>query len=126
MFNTLNKLTASGKKVIFIVDVPELDFNPRECISLGRINEREVRLSSPCSLNRERFEERTADYHQLVADAENAFPVVTFIHTYKYLCGNEYCDALQGNRLLYSTRDHLTTYGSIHLINKIQNELNLQ
>jgi len=124
MYTTLEKLTKSGKKIIFIVDVPELYFNPRECISLRSIELKFRKLRQPCTLNRKSFEKRTVRYHELIADAEKYFPQVKFIHTYKYLCNDKNCDILVHGNLLYSTRDHLTTYGSRYLLNKIKNKLN--
>ena len=123
MYTTLEKLTRSGKKIIFIVDIPELYFNPLECVSLRGIKLANHKLRSPCSLSRKYFEERTVNYHRLIADAEKMFPMVKFIHTYKYLCDEKNCEVLVNNNLLYSTRDHLTTYGSRYLVSKIKNEL---
>lgn len=124
MHTTLEKLTNSGKKIIFIVDVPELYFNPRECVSLRSVKLTSRKLRLPCTLDRKLFEKRTENYHQLVADAEKSFPKVKFIHTYKYLCNDKNCDILVNGNLLYSSRDHLTTYGSRYLLNRINNELN--
>ena len=59
MYTTLEKLSASEKNIIFIVDIPELYFNPRECVSIRKIELTHHQLRSPCTLSRDRFEERT-------------------------------------------------------------------
>ena len=121
---TLKKLTGSGKYIVFMVDVPELYFNPRECISLRRFTLPFHKLRQPCSIERRLFEERTSDYHQLIAEAENLFPTVKFIHTYEYLCDDISCEVLVDGHLLFSSRDHLSIDGSVYLVNKIKDQLN--
>ena len=123
MHNTLSKLTRSDQKIIFIVDIPELNFNPLECVSLRGFTFSEEKLRYPCSLDRKSYEARTIDYLNLIKEAEFAFPNVKFIHTYNYLCDDTQCDITVNDKLLYSTRDHLTTYGSCYLMNKIKEEL---
>lgn len=74
-------------------------------------------------MDRKLFEQRTSEYHQLVEEAEGKFRAVKFIHTYGYLCNESACDVLVDNNLIYSTRDHLSVYGSRYLIDKISGEL---
>ena len=123
IFSTLDTLTKTKKKIVFVVDVPELYFNPLECVSLRGFSLVGQALRSPCVLERSVFEERARIYHSLVAEAKAAFPAVKFINAANYLCDDNKCNILVENRLLYSTRDHLTTYGSKYLVGRMMPEL---
>ena len=113
----------SGKQVTYIVDVPELYFDPKECVDLRPVALPGHNLRTPCAVNRKTFEERSADYHRRVAEARAAFPTVKFINSYEYLCDKELCYGLIDDELLYQTRDHLTPTGSRYLVRKMAHEL---
>jgi peptidoglycan/LPS O-acetylase OafA/YrhL len=123
MHFTLNRLVSSGKKIFFIVDTPELYFDPTECIALRPVVLPGHKLRTSCAIDKEKFEERNADYHRIVAEARAAFTSVKFINSYEYLCDKELCYGLIDGELMYQTRDHLTLTGSRYLISKIAHEL---
>lgn len=123
MYFTLDRLVGSGKKVIFIVDTPELYFNPTRCISIRPLTLWKHKLRESCAIDRNKFESRNADYHRMVAEAKVAFPSVKFINSYEYLCDKELCYGLVNGELLYQTRDHLTPSGSRYLVRKMANDL---
>ena len=120
---TLERLVGSGKQVIFIVDTPELYFNPTECVSFRPVVLPGYKLRTSCAIDKKKFEERNADYHRIVAEARAAFPTVKFINAYEYLCDKELCYGLLDGELLYMTRDHLTPAGSRYLVRKMAHEL---
>lgn len=123
MFTTLEKLTASEKKIHFIVDIPELYFDPKDCISFRNFTFSNKQIRRSCAIERAKFENRTSEYHQILSEAKLKFPNVKFINTYDYLCDTEKCDVLIGNKLIYSTRDHLSAFGSRYLFGKMKNEM---
>jgi hypothetical protein len=120
---TLEKLSHSQKKIIFLVDTPELDFEPRECLSLRKLKLPMYTPRTPCAIERAKHEAMSAEYRQLVAKAESQFPSVKFIHTDNYLCDKAWCWGMVDNQLLYSDRNHLTPDGSRYLLNKIKTEI---
>jgi len=123
MNQTLERLVASRKNIVFIVDTPELYFDPKECVSLRNITLTEKKVREPCSIERIKFEERTAYYHEIIDEAKIMFPSVKFINTSKYLCDAEKCNVLLDGKLLYSSTDHLTPHGSRYLMSRMKNEL---
>jgi peptidoglycan/LPS O-acetylase OafA/YrhL len=123
MYSTLEQLVASGKRVIYLVDVPELYFDPRECVNLRPIVLPGNTLRIPCSIDRKAFERRNADYHRIVANAKSAFPSVAFIYLYEYLCNSESCFGMIEGKLLYTGYHHLTTTGSRYVARKLATEL---
>ncbi len=119
---TLRRLVSSGKEIIFLVDVPELYFDPRECVALGRVKIFDRSLRTPCVVDREKFDKRTVQYRSMVAEAKIIFPMVKFVNAYDYLCDKERCNVMRNGALLYSSRDHLTPSGSRYLIRKIYDD----
>jgi hypothetical protein len=120
---TLSRLVASKKQIYFIVDVPDLDFDPTECVALRPIALSKHERKEPCSETRKSFEARYADYHRIIDEAKTAFPVVKFIDAYKHFCDDTTCYGSIAGQLLYMTDDHLTVAGSRHLIERIAREL---
>ena len=123
LFETLERLTRAGKRVVFFVDIPELNFNPRECVSQRRLTLVPDRLRDPCILDRVHYEERASEYHELVREAQAAFQSVRFIPLDEALCEGDSCEILVDGALLYSSRDHLTTHGSRYVIQGIGEQL---
>ena len=123
VFETLGRLTKTDKRIIFLVDVPELNFNPRECVSQRRLTLVADELRVPCRLEKQISDDRSLVYHTLVAEVGKAFPTVDFIDAGEALCDKQGCDILVDGALLYSSRDHLTTHGSRKLIQRISDQM---
>ena len=121
---TLARLVASGKKIIFFVDTPVLDFEPTECSTMTRPLYLWGHTSKdPCALSRPLFDQRNAEYHRIVKNAQKAFPTVQFINLYEYLCDQNLCYALKDGELLYMDYSHLSASGSRYVIGKMANAL---
>lgn len=120
---TLEKLSRTNKKVIFLVDTPELDFDPRECVTLRKFTLPMHKPRTPCAVEKTRYDMWSAEYLQLVSQAEARFPSIRFIHTDKYFCDKQWCWAMIENQLMYSDRSHLTPTGSRYLMNKIKPDI---
>lgn len=120
---TLEKLSRSGKKIIFLVDNPELDFDPRECVSLRKFTLPFHKPRTPCAIERKKYEAWSEEYRKMVADADARFPAIHFIYSDKYLCDAQWCWALIDGQLMYSDRSHLTPAGSRYLLDKIKTEI---
>lgn len=118
MFETIERLQKNGKRVIYIVDVPELYFDPQACFARP-LELPGHRVESPCAVDLQAFEARNSVYHEIVNAARLRFPKAKFIEAYKYLCDENLCYALINNQLLYKDRDHLNPAGSRYLVGKI-------
>lgn len=111
MFNTLRKLHASGKKVLFVMDVPELGFSPAECLeprplSFGG------KKRYPCTLSKNNFKKRNARYHTIVTNVLKSFPAVKVFNANRSFCDDEYCYATKDGKFLYWDDDHLSEAGA--------------
>ncbi len=108
---TVGRLLAAGKKVVFVIDNPELGFNPLSCL-----RSRPVQISntprSPCAVPRTMVETRNEEYRRYVVQAAAQFPTLIVEDTQRALCDNEYCWAMIGSELLYMDGDHLNRAGA--------------
>lgn len=120
---TLDRLSRSGKRIVFLVDNPEITFEPRECVSARRVSLPGHELRSPCAIERAVYEKRAADYLRLVADAEKRFPAVAFVRTDEVLCDADKCWVMKDGVLLYSDRSHLTPAGSRYVLNRLKDRI---
>lgn len=120
--NTLSRLVASGKKIVFFVDIPELDFEPSECVVLRPIYLLGHTVKEPCAIPRPTFDQRSTLYHRIVSEAQKTFPTVKFVNLYDYLCDQNLCYASKDGKLLYTGRDHLSVDGSRYVVSRMADE----
>lgn len=117
---TLAELTASGKRVVFMVDVPELRVHPRHCIN------RLVALAPPeCHLDVPRADEleRNRQYYAIVDKYRRLYPAVSFVDTSRQLCDEQTCYGQRDGVLLYQSPDHITVAASRMIIEGAQDAL---
>ena len=120
---TLSRLVASGKKIVFFVDTPVLDFEPTECIAIRPVYLIGHTGKDPCALPRPLFDQRNIEYHRIMRSAQKAFPTVKFINLYDALCDQDLCYAMKDGILLYGDHSHLSADGSRYLFEKVADEL---
>lgn len=100
---TVNVLHNGGKKVYYITENPELDFNPKACIT------RPFRFSQPvCSLAKKKVMLYQDEYLQRLKRLNN----VTVINLLDKFCPNDECKLFHNDKLLYRDTDHLSLDGS--------------
>jgi len=103
----INTLTGAGKKVILVLDNPELDFDPRACLP-----ERGGR----CTMDRLTVDNRQARYRTVVSSVVSKNKHVSVIDLMSYLCDVESCRISSDGYVLYLDHQHLGVNGSIYLI----------
>jgi len=108
---TLRKLTAAGKNIVFVLDTPELDFDPNSCVH------RPVQFSvrSPCTISRVKVDRRLRAIQTRIEATLAKFPQVRVFNPVPLLCDAENCYAKRGDTFLYADRDHLSSDGSRYL-----------
>lgn len=119
MRSTLSRLSKANKKILFVLDVPELGFDPHACIDA-----RPVVLASkkrvPCAVSREKYEARVSRYKEMVHSILKEFPAVMVYDPADELCDDKQCWAIKEGRLLYQDFDHLSNEGAFFLIDKMR------
>lgn len=125
MRNTLEKLVASHKEIVFVIDNPELGFHPKECVDMRRIRLTSWTPRSPCAVSREEFDSRNLEYRSLVFSILRSFPSVKAIDTVETLCDNKWCDARHEGKFLYQDDNHLSVFGSRLIAERLITSLEL-
>jgi hypothetical protein len=121
MRDTLEKLVKTGKQIIFVIDTPELAFDPKSCI-LHRPLSLMGTVRSPCATDKKVFKSRTATYHALVKKVLQDFPTIKIFSPSNYLCDENYCWAIREGKILFRDENHLSYEGSLFLGNKFELE----
>jgi peptidoglycan/LPS O-acetylase OafA/YrhL len=107
---TVRALQGAGKRVIFVLDVPELGFNPEECVIGRPLGLRTVRR--PCAVTRSLVDQRNARYRALTMALQQRLAGLELYDAAAPLCDRELCKASLAGQLLYSDANHLTIAGS--------------
>jgi peptidoglycan/LPS O-acetylase OafA/YrhL len=112
MRETLARLVAKGKQVIFVLDVAELGFHPKECMEYRPLRFSNRKLRSPCAISRQEVDERNREYREVVASVLKEFPTVKLFDAAAQFCDDKWCWAMKDGKILYRDGDHLSQQGS--------------
>ncbi len=118
MRNTIKKFVAAKKNVIFVIDYPWIDFDPRACL-----DSRPFRLTNhvrnPCAGTRSKYDYDNTEYRNLVFSVLGEFPEVRVFDSAAYLCDEQWCWAMKNNKLLYRDKEHISLEGSRYLSSEL-------
>jgi peptidoglycan/LPS O-acetylase OafA/YrhL len=114
MENTLARLVAAKKRVVYVIDIPELYKDPKSCLRSQMVN---IGINDDCGITRKEYAERNRFYRSIIDEEKVKFPSVVFIDSSEVLCDDKICSGFKNGSLLYATRDHLTPTGSKLLLN---------
>lgn len=113
MRNTLKRLLAKNKKVIFVIDNTELDFDPHVCIA--RPLRFWQKIKHPCSVARASFEQKASVYRQLVMEVLQDFPQVIVLDLAQKMCDEKQCWVIRDERMFYADNNHLSEDGATYI-----------
>jgi peptidoglycan/LPS O-acetylase OafA/YrhL len=99
------------KKVIFYIDVPELNFSPRECVKRPLSND----LRELCSIEKNIVLARQFEYRKLIASLKLMHPNLKIFDPLNFLCDDVFCKVKIENTILYRDGHHLSMSGSDYL-----------
>ncbi len=121
---TINYLIAKGKKVVFVIDIPELGIDPKACVNRPiSIFRKEV---ASCLLDRKIVDERQKEYRVLVEKIKKRVPSLLVYDASSLFCDDDKCYGKIGNTVIYGDDDHLNIEGAKILINDFQQWLEKQ
>lgn len=104
---------AAGKRVIFMNDVPLLDFDPRSCIKRAGVASSATRV--PCGITREAWEQQMVQHREVLARLAKEFPQVAWFDSSTALCDDSSCHAMIDGRLMYRDTNHLSYDGDLRV-----------
>lgn len=111
--NTLSMLLAAGKKVVFVLDVPIQQINPKSCLQRKILPLREVSGPERCTLSPAEFEKDYSTYKRLVLDVLVKYPDILVWNIPDALCNQSGCPIIRDEKILYRDRNHLSLEGSL-------------
>ncbi len=111
MRETIDRLLAKGKRIVFVLDNPELGFDPKSCVD-SRPWRLTSRVRQPCAVPRNDFDERNQRYQELVAAVLKDYPAVKVFDAAAQLCDKQWCWAISDGQMLYRDDDHLSLDGA--------------
>ena len=112
MRTTILRLTGAGKKVVFIISIPMLNFDPATCVNDRPWRITPAQLKNPCATTRKKADKLSGDYRSMVKRVLQDFPQVRLWDSSLELCDGEYCWAMKDGVLLYRDAFHLSEAGS--------------
>lgn len=112
----LDALARSGRRIVLLRDIPDLDFGVQSCYDMMPYKHNEVRAS--CSMSIASFRERNRAYESLMTGLTARYPAVAFYDPTGLFCSatTGLCDAREGSEPLYFDSDHLTLRGSDRVV----------
>ena len=105
---TFTMMQKAGKKVIVVLDDPQLPFNPSRCVV------RPLLGGKNCQFPRKDWNDRPFKklYESAVRDVETRFANVSVLDLSDTLCDKTTCYAVRNNAVLYRDDNHLNDAGS--------------
>lgn len=116
---TIRRFLPMNRKIILILDVPELGFNPKSCVNTRPLRLTESGVRQPCAISRQAYDERNRDYRALVTSVLKDFPAVQMFDAAAQLCDTQWCWATKDGHILYRDDDHLSVQGSLYVARRL-------
>lgn len=114
MRSTLHRLEGAGKKVVFIISVPMLDFDPAICVDYRPWRITPAQLKTPCAMAKREVDKWNGEYRDMMLRVLQDFPQVKVWDTFRELCDSNglNCWAMKDGVLMYRDSVHLSEAGS--------------
>ena len=109
------KMLSLGKRVVFVEDVPELQYAPEQCVrleSLGAVKGCGMYGSVNASARRV--------YEGDLKTLKDEYPEMNIFNTNGFFCANGRCTAKRDNQWLYNDVQHITVFASNILLHQMK------
>jgi len=108
----LTRVLAAGKTIIWLKDVPDLDFNIRQCFDYRPWRLTSGNVMAECWIDEGAFRRRVRPTDDVVEEVLARFPAVKVFDPRPLLCRDGKCFATDGTMPYYFDGDHLSIYGT--------------
>lgn len=119
------RLLALGKKVVFVIDVPEFGINPEVCIANRPVAFRNQSLPS-CVLSRAVVDARQKEYRELVGRIQAQAPGLLVYDTRGVFCDDVSCASKDSGQVYFYDNNHVNLSGSAKLLSGLAEWLGRQ
>jgi hypothetical protein len=104
----VGRLLDAGKRVVLVIDVPELPFPPANCFAEPRI----ALSQQQCFVNLDDVYDRQAPIRSIIKRIQSRNPGLVVVDPIPALCEADRCGAGTNSAPLYRDSHHLASYGS--------------
>jgi peptidoglycan/LPS O-acetylase OafA/YrhL len=125
--NTLGQFNAAGKKIVLIIDAPELDEDPLKCLNqiVKRPMSFGITSETKCpQVMRSSVDSRNRSYIRSTVEVAKRFPQIKVLNIQDILCDDRYCYSMRDGNLLYRDADHLSEMGARYVGSRLWTHLN--
>jgi len=110
---TIKAFLDAGKEVMYLYDVPTLDFDPRACIR--RAGVASSTTNRDCTMDVAAYDKAISAHNAVVASVLKEFPSVTTFAPASYLCDDRHCKGMIDRALMYRDNNHLSYEGDLYV-----------
>ncbi|MGP1683185.1 MAG: acyltransferase family protein [Giesbergeria sp.] len=115
----IKELLLRQKKVVFVIDAPELGEDPKGCLFTRPVSILKKSISN-CDQDRTKVDERQSVYRKLVAKMQEDNPGVQVYDPINLFCDDARCYGLRDKKLLYWDDDHISIWASELALNDMR------
>ena len=114
LLNTIQALTASGKKVYLLDDIPRFSFQPEYCkYTVEGFNK------PNCNVSKNEVLKYEKKYSPILKKVSSQIPSVKFMQLRDILCNDKECSMVKNGVLMYRDSNHLNIPGSQYVGSQI-------
>lgn len=122
----ISRVLKSGKQVVFLKDIPDLDFDIKSCFDLRPLRITPIaNLRHDCSMDEGSFIERLSAYDSIVDEILRSFPSVKTYNPRPLFCLSGKCLASDGTLPYYTNGDHVNHFGANLVIDGLIKEVRI-
>lgn len=115
---TFQYLKDKNMKVIFILENPELGFDPKRCLKRCFLP-----MYNTCKIDKKEYLIRQQKYREQVKKITKKFDNINVVDIENIFCDNKYCYVYKNGKTLYADDDHMSAYGSFLIAKKVIQQL---
>lgn len=114
---TLKFLDSSGKKILFVHQLPELGFDPRNCLARRSL----FQVERICRIERTSVNDRLNPYKEIVGQALSFYANSASYDPLSLVCNEIFCSPFNDQgELMYRDDDHMSKLAAFQIATKIK------
>lgn len=118
------RVLKTGKELVFLKDIPDLDFNINYCYVSRPLT---LPSSHPprkkCWLDFASYAKRTQQYDKVISQLLTNYPQIKVYNPRSLFCNDKHCIVRDNKLPYYANGDHLNSYGATMVMKDLQQKL---
>lgn len=115
LLNSFVKFKALNRTVVFVLDAPEIGFDPKRCMDARRFRIGTDSASESCNIPRKKIEAAQKAYRETVFTAAEGFSNVQLLDLPALMCDDTLCWGKREGMILYRDTNHLSVWGTQYI-----------